>query len=62
MNHAAILTLEFSIHEVNNGKMMPSSKKSGKSIGIIYADSQEACRKKIEEIIKTYELRTMEER
>lgn len=62
MSHAAILTLEFSIHEVDNGKMLPSSKKSGKSIGIIYADSKEECREKIEDIIKTYKLRIMEER
>ena len=62
MNHAAIIKLEFAIHELNHGHILPSAKKLGKSIGIIYGDSEKECREKIEEIIKLHQLKTVEEK
>jgi hypothetical protein len=47
---------------LHNGSILPAEKKYGKSIGIVYGDSEKECRDKIEEIIKLNNLRTMEEK
>jgi hypothetical protein len=62
MRYAAIISLQFAIHELHNGSILPAEKKYGKSIGIVYGDSEKECRDKIEEIIKLNNLRTMEEK
>ena len=61
MTHAVIIKLDFFIHELNNGMISPSSKKNGKSIGIIYGNSVAECREKIDELIKSYNLKIIEE-
>lgn len=60
MNHAIIITFDFSIHELKNGKILPSSKKNGKCLGIMYGNSEQECMDKTEEIIKTYNLKKLE--
>lgn len=60
MKYSAIVKLEFSIHELANGKILPSAEKSGKSILIIDGESSEECMEKIGKIIDQNKFKILE--
>lgn len=60
MRYACVIKLDFSIHELSNGCISPSAKEMGKSMGIIYGESQEECSDKINDILLKNNLRIIE--